>query len=84
MLGNGSSSTPAAVYLCTDQNRYLFNCGEVTQRLAHKTKLSRLEHIFMTRTIWNHLGGLPGLTLTIQDTRVPDLTLHGPPGLVNN
>ncbi|XP_055386700.1 ribonuclease Z, mitochondrial [Condylostylus longicornis] len=83
VLGNGSSSAPAVVYLFTDQNRYLFNCGEGTQRLAHehKTKLSRLEHIFMTRTSWDRLGGLPGLTLTVQDSGVPNLTLHGPPGL---
>lgn len=83
VLGNGASGTPASVYLFTDQTRYLFNCGEGTQRLAHehKTKLSRLEHIFMTRTSWEHLGGLPGLSLTVQDAGVPNLTLHGPPGL---
>lgn len=64
-------------------HRYLFNCGEGTQRLAHehKTKLARLEHIFMTRTSWQRIGGLPGLTLTVQDSGVPSLALHGPPGL---
>lgn len=63
--------------------RYLFNCGEGTQRLAHehKTKLARLEHIFMTRTSWQRIGGLPGLSLTVQDSGVPKLALHGPPGL---
>lgn len=72
-----------SAYLFTDQSRYLFNCGEGTQRLAHehKTKLARLEHIFMTRTSWNTIGGLPGLCLTVQDAGVPELTLHGPPGL---
>lgn len=67
-----------------DPSRYLFNCGEGTQRLAneHKTKIARLEHIFMTQTKWQHIGGLPGLSLTVQDTGVPELTLHGPPGLV--
>lgn len=64
-------------------HRYLFNCGEGTQRLAHehKTKLTRLEHIFITRTSWNCIGGLPGLSLTIQDAGVPNITLHGPPKL---
>lgn len=64
-------------------SRYLFNCGEGTQRLAHehKTKLARLEHIFLTRTSWNQVGGLPGLTLTVQDSGVPQLFLHGAPGL---
>lgn len=65
-------------FLCA--RRYLFNCGEGTQRLAHehKSKLTRLEHIFVTRTSWSCIGGLPGLSLTIQDAGVPSITLHGP------
>lgn len=43
--------------------------------------MSRLEHIFLTRTSWSQFGGLPGLTLTVQDAGVPNLSLHGPPGL---
>lgn len=35
----------------------------------------------MTRTSWSTIGGLPGLCLTVQDAGVPELTLHGPPGL---
>lgn len=35
----------------------------------------------MTRTSWQRIGGLPGLSLTVQDSGVPNLTLHGPPGL---
>ncbi|GAB0087583.1 Ribonuclease Z [Sergentomyia squamirostris] len=83
VLGTGAPGSPACVYIFTDQSRYLFNCGEGTQRLAHehKTKLARLEHIFMTQTSWRHIGGLPGLSLTIQDSGVPAVTLHGPPGL---
>lgn len=64
------------VFCCS----YLFNCGEGTQRLAHehKTKLSRLEHIFVTQRSWTTIGGLPGLTLTVQDAGVSNITLHGP------
>lgn len=60
--------------------RYLFNCGEGTQRLAHehKTKLTRLEHIFITQRSWKSIGGLPGLSLTVQDAGVSNITLHGP------
>lgn len=36
----------------------------------------------MTRTSWNCIGGLPGLSLTVQDAGVPELTLHGAIGLV--
>lgn len=64
--------------------RYLFNCGEGTQRLAHeyKIKLSRLEHIFITSSSWDNIGGIPGVSLTLQDIGVENITLHGPPGLV--
>lgn len=58
----------------------MFNCGEGTQRLAHehKTKLTRLEHIFVTRRSWHCFGGLPGLSLTIQDAGVSHISIHGP------
>lgn len=65
-------------------SRYLFNCGEGTQRLAHehKTKLTKLEHIFLTRKTWDCFGGVPGLCLTLQEVGVPQLELHGPSGIV--
>ncbi|XP_068145879.1 ribonuclease Z, mitochondrial [Drosophila tropicalis] len=80
VLGNGANGSPSSVYLFTDQSRYLFNCGEGTQRLAHehRTRLSRLEHIFVTRNTWSTVGGLPGLALTIQDAGVRQVGLHGP------
>lgn len=85
VLGSGSNGAPASVYLFTDQSRYLFNCGEGTQRLAHehKTKLARLEQIFVTRNTWPAIGGFPGLALTVQDAGVKELSLHGPPFLEN-
>lgn len=62
----------------------MFNCGEGTQRLAHehKAKLAKLEHVFITQASWKNMGGLPGTALTIQDVGVPEITLHGPTGLV--
>lgn len=83
VLGAGANGSPSAVYLFTDQSRYLFNCGEGTQRLAHehKTRLSRLEQIFVTRNTWTSVGGLPGLALTIQDAGVRNVGLYGPPHL---
>ncbi|KAJ8941616.1 hypothetical protein NQ318_000322 [Aromia moschata] len=44
-------------------------------------KLAKLEHIFITQPVWKNIGGLPGTALTIQDVGVPEITLHGPPGL---
>ncbi|XP_067634811.1 ribonuclease Z, mitochondrial [Eurosta solidaginis] len=85
VLGAGANGSPTAIYLFTDQSRYLFNCGEGTQRLAHehKTKLARLEHIFVTRNTWPAIGGFPGLALTVQDAGVREMSLHGPPHLDN-
>lgn len=83
VLGSGAKGAPNTLYLFTDQKRYLFNCGECTQRLAHehKVRLSRLDHIFITSKTWANIGGLPGLSLTLQDVGVPNITLHGPEGL---
>ncbi|XP_046959324.1 ribonuclease Z, mitochondrial isoform X2 [Vanessa cardui] len=83
VLGSGARGAPNTLYLFTDQKRYLFNCGEGTQRLAHehKVKLSKLDHIFITNKTWRNIGGLPGLSLTLQDVGVPNITLHGPDGL---
>lgn len=60
--------------------RYLFNCGEGTQRLAHehKAKLAKLDHVLITQSSWRNIGGLPGLALTIQDSGVQNIVLHGP------
>ncbi|KAH7943577.1 hypothetical protein HPB52_009233 [Rhipicephalus sanguineus] len=80
VLGNGGPANPQSLYVSTDQGRYLFNCGEGTQRLAteHKMKLSKLEHLFFTHNKWKNIGGLPGLALTVQDIGVPEFFVHGP------
>ncbi len=85
VLGNGTKGAPRSLYVFTDQTRYMFNCGEGTQRLAHehKMKLAKLEHIFVTTNAWDNTGGLPGVALTIQDIGVPEITLHGPPRIVS-
>lgn len=77
---NTTFTSPASIFV---HFRYLFNCGEGTQRLAHehRTKLTRMEHIFLTRNTWNRFGGVPGLCLTLQEIGVPKLNLHGPPGI---
>lgn len=66
----------------TDHTNYFFNCGEGTQRLAteHHSKLSKLEHIFVTKPSWDNMGGIPGILLTVQDTGVQKVHLHGPEG----
>ncbi|XP_058791636.1 ribonuclease Z, mitochondrial [Phymastichus coffea] len=82
VIGNGSPADSRSVLLNTDHTNYLFNCGEGTQRLAteHHCKLSKIEHIFVTKASWDNMGGIPGALLTIQDTGVPKICLHGPEG----
>lgn len=83
VLGSGAPGAPKSLYVFTEQARYLFNCGEGSQRLAyeHRVKLSMMEHILITHKSWSNVGGLPGILLTLQDTGVPEISLHGPPGI---
>ncbi|XP_043570410.1 zinc phosphodiesterase ELAC protein 2 [Chiloscyllium plagiosum] len=81
VVGSGSREAAAAVYVFSEYNRYLFNCGEGTQRLMqeHKLKISRLDNIFVTRMSWSNVGGLSGMILTLKDTGVSKCVFSGPP-----
>uniref|UniRef100_A0A673HV89 Zinc phosphodiesterase ELAC protein 2 n=1 Tax=Sinocyclocheilus rhinocerous TaxID=307959 RepID=A0A673HV89_9TELE len=84
VLGAGSRDNGASLYVFSEYNRYLFNCGEGTQRLMqeHKIKIARLDNIFLTRMSWETVGGLSGMILTLKDTGVPQCVLSGPPQLI--
>ncbi|XP_061837458.1 zinc phosphodiesterase ELAC protein 2 isoform X3 [Nerophis lumbriciformis] len=83
VVGAGSRDNPASLYVFSEFNRYLFNCGEGTQRLMHehKLKMSHLDNIFLTKMSWENVGGLSGIILTLKDTGVPECVLSGPPQL---
>ncbi|KAF7990329.1 hypothetical protein HCN44_000134 [Aphidius gifuensis] len=83
ILGSGTRGSPSSLYVSTDHSKYLFNCGEGTQRLAHEhhLKLGKLEHVFFTTPTWKNMGGLPGMSLTIQDYGVQKINIHGPKGI---
>lgn len=85
VVGAGSRDNPASIYVFSEFNRYLFNCGEGTQRLMqeHKLKAAQLDNIFLTRLSWQNVGGLSGMILTLKDTGVPECVLSGPPQLEN-
>uniref|UniRef100_A0A8C1QSX1 Zinc phosphodiesterase ELAC protein 2 n=1 Tax=Cyprinus carpio TaxID=7962 RepID=A0A8C1QSX1_CYPCA len=84
VVGAGSRDSGASLYVFSEYNRYLFNCGEGTQRLMqeHKMKIARLDNIFLTRMSWETVGGLSGMILTLKDTGVPQCVLSGPPQLI--
>uniref|UniRef100_A0A2D4PDN1 Zinc phosphodiesterase ELAC protein 2 n=3 Tax=Micrurus surinamensis TaxID=129470 RepID=A0A2D4PDN1_MICSU len=83
VVAGGSRDMGAAVYVFSEYNRYLFNCGEGIQRLMqeHKLKVAHLDNIFLTRMNWANVGGLSGMLLTLKETRVPKCILSGPPQL---
>ncbi|KAJ2034060.1 hypothetical protein GGI01_000236 [Coemansia sp. RSA 376] len=68
-----------SVLVQIDSQRYLFNCGEGTQRLGfeNKIRMSKLSAIFLTRIDWETMGGLPGMLLTLADSGMGDLTVCG-------
>ncbi|XP_069510615.1 zinc phosphodiesterase ELAC protein 2 [Ambystoma mexicanum] len=81
VAGAGSRDAGTSIYVFSEYNRYLFNCGEGTQRLMqeHKLKVARLDNIFLTKMDWANVGGLSGMLLTLKDTGVPSCVLSGPP-----
>lgn len=62
VIGGVSKERAPTVILHYDSQRYLFNCGEGTQRLCveNKLKLAKMKNIFLSRINWDCVGGLPG------------------------
>ena len=83
VIGNGAGDTSPSLFLFADSQRYVFGCGEATQRLLHehKFRLGKIHNVFLTQLTWQHIGGLPGLLLTLREACKQSLTIHGPPGL---
>ncbi|KAI8814974.1 beta-lactamase-like protein [Cladochytrium replicatum] len=74
-----------AVLLHFDTQRYLFNCGEGTQRFCHENgvNLGKLRNVFVSRINWDVVGGLPGLLLTLAGAGATDVKVHGPTNLTH-
>ncbi|KAM9000937.1 zinc phosphodiesterase ELAC protein 2 isoform X2 [Sarcophilus harrisii] len=83
VAASGTRDAGAALYVFSEFNRYLFNCGEGIQRIMqeHKLKVARLDNIFLTRMHWSNVGGLSGMILTLKETGLPKCVLSGPPQL---
>nr|XP_020651971.1 zinc phosphodiesterase ELAC protein 2 isoform X1 [Pogona vitticeps] len=85
VVAAGTRDAGAAVYVFSEYNRYLFNCGEGVQRLMqeHKLRISRLDNIFITRMNWANVGGLSGMILSLKEIQIPKCVVSGPPQLQN-
>ncbi|XP_074285596.1 tRNAse Z TRZ4, mitochondrial-like isoform X2 [Silene latifolia] len=87
ILGTGmdTQDTCPSVLLFFDKQRFIFNAGEGLQRYCteHKIKLSKIDHIFLSRVCSETAGGLPGLLLTMSGIgdRGMCVKMWGPPGL---
>lgn len=57
-----SSDTDLSLLVTFDHAKYLFNCGEGTQRsfVQSRTSMRKLEGIYMTSANLDVIGGLPG------------------------
>ncbi|KAH9612129.1 hypothetical protein KSS87_002609 [Heliosperma pusillum] len=87
ILGTGmdTQDTCPSVLLFFDKQRFIFNAGEGLQRYCteHKIKLSKIDHIFLSRVCSETAGGLPGLLLTMSGIGDKGMCVKmwGPPGL---
>jgi len=73
---------PSAVMVNREGERFLFDCGEGTQRQMMRFGTGfDVNHVLLTHLHGDHILGLPGLIQTwdFQD-RTDALAVHGPPG----
>ncbi|KAL7748763.1 hypothetical protein RI367_005918 [Sorochytrium milnesiophthora] len=80
VLGAHSEDAKPSLMFHFDSQRYLFNCGEGTQRFAteHSIRLMKMHNIFLTRLDWECVGGIPGMLLTLGDVGLKQVNIHGP------
>ncbi|CAG5129751.1 unnamed protein product [Candidula unifasciata] len=81
VIATGGPGTSRSLLVTTEYQRYMFNCGEGTQRLAAMSrslrasayaKLAGLEHVFITHKSWENAGGLLGMAMTLEGQKNPD------------
>lgn len=82
VLSTGNDSLSPSFMIFFDNTRFLFNCGEGMQRYfsQHKIRLVKLNTILLTRLVWTHIGGLPGLILSAADAGSSGMKIIGPRG----
>src|SRR6266436_4627580 len=90
-LGTSASAptarrAPSALLVRRGGDRLLFDCGEGTQRQLLKSVIGLVDltEVFLTHFHADHYLGLPGMLKTFAlRGREIDLTVYGPPGLVD-
>jgi ribonuclease Z len=85
VLGPGSADAAAGLLLFFDDARYVFECGDGTQRYCTErgVRLTRLRGLYLTSLAAPSVGGLLGMVLTIADAGKEQVTVAGPRGLTS-
>lgn len=80
LLGTDTGDSCPSLLLFFDNQRYLFGCGEGSQRFCteHRVRLAKVSHIFLPQVSWEHVGGLPGMLLSLADIGTTQIAVHGP------
>ncbi|KAA8492119.1 tRNase Z TRZ3, mitochondrial [Porphyridium purpureum] len=85
VLGVDSLDTYGSLLLFFDEERYLFECGDGTQRLCSEYKVKvahpRMRNIFLSTNTAQSLGGLFGMLLTLADAGKTQLAITAPSGI---
>ncbi len=74
-----------AILIKYNEDRFLFDCGEGTQRqlMIKNLKFMRIKAVFITHWHADHFAGLPGLIQTMSmEGRKKPLYIYGPEGTV--
>jgi ribonuclease Z len=77
-----TARNPSAIAVEREGDRFLFDCGEGTQRqmMRYGTGFD-VDHVFVTHCHGDHVLGLPGLLQTLDfNDRTEPLAVHGPAG----
>ena len=79
ILSTGYCNNIKTCVLVANEECYLINAGEGTQRLYNheNLRLRRLKHILMTRVDWAAMGGLCSISMDLSDPR-QSVILHSP------
>ena len=83
VIGPGLPDGSSSIELFFDEGRYIFECGDGTQRLFTEAgiKLSRVKSIYLTSLSPLSIGGLLGLLITLSDAGQNDVQISAPLGL---
>jgi ribonuclease Z len=83
VVGIDTGDSSPSIIVATDTSRYLFDAGEGLQRFCgeHRTRLVKVDALFLSQVSAMRAGGLPGLMLTLADMGKKGVTVFGPTGL---